>query len=105
MLQLSNSWNVAGLKIQSISSFIHFLKNESLQTLPICRAADIIGLQHDNNKWVLGDMEIDTNGKVVDSDDRQYVWLTNIIRESLPLTIQMAEVVPKIQLPQNLKGS
>ena len=103
MSQVNNSFNSGGMLLalndNQFSSFIQFLKDKSLQTLPIRRAADIIGLQDDSNKWVLGDLEIDTNGKVVESDDRQYVWLKNIIRESLPLTIQMAEVIPKIQLP------
>ena len=86
MSQVNNSFNSGGMSLalndNQFSSFIQFLKDESLQTLPIRRAADIIGLQDDSNKWVLGNLEIDTNGKVVQSDDRQYVWLTNIIRES-----------------------
>ena len=61
-------------------------------------SATTIGLQ--KGAWVLGkEIEIDTDGNLVEEQHRKYVWITDIILENLPNSVRMEEICPTIRTP------
>lgn len=62
-------------------------------------SATTIGLQKEG-AWVLGkEIEIDTDGNLVEEQHRKYVWITDIILENLPNSVRMEEICPTIRTP------
>ncbi|XP_019862513.1 PREDICTED: uncharacterized protein LOC109591165 [Amphimedon queenslandica] len=108
MQQLNNSFGSGGMSLAlneaQFSCFIQFIKNECMGTLPIKKAATIVGMQQhsDELRYVLGpEIELDVEGKVVKDDDRIYVWLEGILMDKVPPSIELDEVWPTIKLPIN----
>ena len=109
MQQLNNSFGSGGMSLAlneaQFSCFIQFLKNECMGTLPIKKAATIIGMQqHSNNlvRYVLGpEMEMDMEGLIVEDETKIYVWMEGILMDNVPPSIELNEILPTIKLPIN----
>lgn len=98
--QINNSFGSGGMSLAlneaQFSLLIQFPKKEGL---PIKKAVLIVGLQNDAKVWVLGKhLQITITGEVIDECDRVYIWLNDMIRESL-CSVSLDEVLPKIKLP------
>ena len=85
--------------------FIQFIKN-SVTTLPILKAASIIGLQPNNEVWVVSeDMQINIEGNQIPGNSREYVWLPDIIAEGLPPSIRLTDLIPQIKIKSEFDRS
>ena len=85
--QLNNSFGSGGMSLAfndaQFSSFIQYLKQESMGSLTIRKAVGIIGRQSDN-VWVLGpDIQIDVDGNVIPPNERSHLWMDAIIHDGL----------------------
>ena len=103
MTQLNNSFGSGGMTLalneQQFSLFIQFLKNECLGSLPMFKGATTVRLQKEG-AWVLGkEIEIDSDGHLVEEQDRKNVWITDIILKNLPNSVRIEEICPTIKTP------
>ena len=80
------------------SSFIQFLKQDSMGHLVIRKAVTLIGEQCDQ-VWVLSrDLHINADGSVIPASDQTHVWMDAIIKDGLG-TITPEEVIPAFPTP------
>jgi hypothetical protein len=78
MQQINNSFGSGGMSLalneMQFASFFQHLKNNNLHgTLPIKKAASIIGLQVDSNEpvWVLNkDLQLSLDGEIIPENER-----------------------------------
>jgi hypothetical protein len=103
LAQINNSFGSGGMSLAfnetQFSSFIQYIKKGQL---PIKKAALIIGLQNNDSVWVLGkDLHISAEGEVINTDNRIYTWLDDMISEGLYNT-RLQEVLPSIKCPLNV---
>ena len=100
--QLNNSFGSGGMSLAfndaQFSSFIQYLKQESMGSLTIRKAVGIIGRQSDN-VWVLGpDIQIDVDGNVIPPNERSHLWMDAIIHDGL-CSVAPEEVLPVLLAP------
>ena len=100
--QLNNSFGSGGMSLAfndaQFSSFIQYLKQESMGSLTIRKAVGIIGRQS-YNVWVLGpDIQIDVDGNVIPPNERSHLWMDAIIHDGL-CSVAPEEVLPVLLAP------
>ena len=95
--QLNNSFGSGGMSLAfneaQFSSFIQFLKQESMGKLAIRKAVAVVGKQSDG-VWVLApDIHINANGDVIPTSLQTHMWMDMIIRDGLG-SVTAEEVLP-----------
>ena len=105
MAQLNNSFGSGGMSLafndNQFSLFLQSLKREAGRSLPIRKAATVIGRQTDSAVWVVGkELQINGEGDIIPKSEHVYMWLDETINETLS-TICLEEVLPEIVIPLN----
>jgi hypothetical protein len=106
MQQINNSFGSGGMSLalneMQFASFFQHLKNNNLHgTLPIKKAASIIGLQVDSNEpvWVLNkDLQLSLDGEIIPECERKFIWIEQMITGNL-LSLNLQELLPIIKTP------
>ena len=77
---------------------IQFLKQQSVDSITIGKAATRVGQQQNEELWILGDgVHISASGELIPPDEQSHIWLDWSVEERLG-NISMKEVLPTILL-------
>ena len=103
LAHINNSFGSGGMSLAlnevQFSTFIQFLKQDSVKNLTIRKAVTRIGEQEHDKIWVLGEyVQIDEHGHAISLEDQCYTWLDWSVEQALG-NVSMKEVVPTIHLP------